>query len=1175
MIPPKRDAGDLPAPPAAPGTPPRFSPSRLLGRPGLERSFANATLVVVPAYLLWRGAFTLNPDWPVASWLMLIADAMFGLSALGFALTRLRGDGDAAPAPPPAPGLSVDVWITTYNEDLALLRRTVQHAVKMDYPHTTYVLDDGAREEVRALCDQLGARYLSRSDRSNGKAGNLNHALAQTTGDLIATFDADFVPQRDFLTRLLGHLADPSVALVQTPQRYYNVDSFQHDRRPRATWDEQEVFFDLTMPGLAAWGSAYWVGTNALLRRQALVDIGGFPTDSLIEDMLTGMLLHAKGYTSVYVQENLAHGLAPAFASQFLTQRLRWAQGAFQILRRHNPLIKAGLRPMQRVLYFTSLFHFAEGLPRVIFYAAPALFVGFGVAPLRLSAGVALGIGAYLLFSVAAAKALSRGRLRLLRSELFAMIRYFPYLRAALALLDGRPRRFVVTGKGGSRDQNAPGLGHLVGPALVLILNLGAAVVGLLLLPHVGGVDDAAPRIALALCVAFSLAYAALAGWALRWCYTGPRVAGLAFFDWLPLDLTPPGGPAAPERCIAHRWSDERVVFRSQGAHAVGDRVALRLNLSAEEGIDVGARIDARSRVRGPFGAYEVEAAFEPLPDPVKARLIEAVYCQAVQRQALEGSVAGPVFLGEGAGAPPHALAVGARIAKDRMWVESQAPLGPRVRVQLPSTEILTGAPLKSEAIPGGPIRTLLALDPRPSALVSGVRGLFSDRPRRLDLARFGTLALLTLALGMGIGASLTPAGLRPLWVRDSLRLTAQRSRAIVAAAHEAPLYSTRGTDILGPDGQPLPTLHGIAWFGLESPTHVPHGLWARPMDEVLDQVKHLGFNLIRVPFSTAALHTADTQSVSFSANPDLVGLTPIEVLDQLVERAAERGLYIILDRHSLDERDHRIDDLWYSAAYPEAMLIADWRMLAQRYKGIPQILGADIHNEPKGMATWGTNDPATDWRLAAERIGDSILEVNPDWLIFVEGVSAPWGCGPNGYDVVSECYWDGGNLSRVRTHPVRLEVPNKVVYSPHDYGPGLFQQPWHDDPWFPENLTAIWEKNWAFIHLEGLAPVLLGEFGGPGIDETTQDGQWKLALVAYLKKNKLSWSYWTLNPNSPDTKGLLEDDWKTVNLGRYAVLYDLMATPVPPESATPAGAAPGEVLCMAAPGGEGPVLMP
>jgi hypothetical protein len=200
--------------------------------------------------------------------------------------------------------------------------------------------------------------------------------------------------------------------------------------------------------------------------------------------------------------------------------------------------------------------------------------------------------------------------------------------------------------------------------------------------------------------------------------------------------------------------------------------------------------------------------------------------------------------------------------------------------------------------------------------------------------------------------------------------------------------------------------------------------------------------------------------------------------------------------------------------------------MLAQRYAGNPTVIGADLGNEPHGPATWGDGG-ANDWRLAAQRAGNAILAVNPNWLIIVEGIETT----SAGSD------WWGGNLSNAAAFPVQLNLPGHVVYSPHDYPASVFPQSWFSAPNYPNNLPAVWDKFWGYLYRQNVAPMLLGEFGSKL--QTTSDQQWLSQLVAYLGGGSgglpaggqgISWTWWSWNPNSGDTGGILNDDWTTVN---------------------------------------------
>lgn len=352
-----------------------------------------------------------------------------------------------------------------------------------------------------------------------------------------------------------------------------------------------------------------------------------------------------------------------------------------------------------------------------------------------------------------------------------------------------------------------------------------------------------------------------------------------------------------------------------------------------------------------------------------------------------------------------------------------------------------------------------------------------------------------------------------------------------------------------GPDGRPSNYLHtcgsriydsqgreariaGLNWSGMESSTYAPHGLSERNWREVLDQIAALGYNTVRLPFSTEALEPGRKVSgISFGLNPDLEGLTGLEMLDLLIAGARERGLKVILDRHFVSAG--RLTTLWYTPDVPEERWIADWRMLAARYRGNDTVIAVDLHNEPHGEATWGTGDPATDWRLAAERAGSAVLEVNPYVLVFVEGVEHHEG----------DAFWWGGNLLGARTAPVRLPVPNRLVYSPHDYGPAISEQPWFWDADYPRNLPGEWDRHWGYIHREGIAPVVVGEFGGRSVGDD-RDGQWQRALIDYLRANDVGALIWSLNP-SWDTGGILAGDWRTVERARNDAYRQLLAAPL------------------------------
>src|SRR5437588_905633 len=295
------------------------------------------------------------------------------------------------------------------------------------------------------------------------------------------------------------------------------------------------------------------------------------------------------------------------------------------------------------------------------------------------------------------------------------------------------------------------------------------------------------------------------------------------------------------------------------------------------------------------------------------------------------------------------------------------------------------------------------------------------------------------------------------------------RHTALVLRA-DGPYLHTDGAILRDAQGHAV-RLSGLNWFGLETCAFAPDGLGVRSWWDLLDQVRVLGFNTIRLPFSDQLLDpTSYPRYINYALNPDLRGLSGLQVMDRIVQGAGQRGLRIILDRHrpGCDAQS----PLWYTKQYPERRWIADLVRLARRYRQDPAVIGIDLHNEPHSQATWGDGHPATDWRLAAERAGNAVLRANPHLLVFVEGVQVYHG----------DNYWWGGNLAGAATTPVRLAVPHRLVYEAHDYGPGVYWQSWFSAPNFPRNLPDVWRRHWAYLEENSVAPVLLGEFGGRSV---------------------------------------------------------------------------------------------
>lgn len=330
--------------------------------------------------------------------------------------------------------------------------------------------------------------------------------------------------------------------------------------------------------------------------------------------------------------------------------------------------------------------------------------------------------------------------------------------------------------------------------------------------------------------------------------------------------------------------------------------------------------------------------------------------------------------------------------------------------------------------------------------------------------------------------------------------------------AHAAGLYAALNQTVL---------LKGVNWFGFETATFSPHGLWATSADYLLDFVRQNKFNTIRVPFSTEFAEGMDTirpNAISYGMNPDLVGKTGGQVMDIIIKKCKQRNILVLLDMHRF-KGDGFITDLWYGNGWPESRVIAAWQKIVARYKNEPTVFAVDLKNEPHGVATWG-GDPKTDWASAAERMGKAIHKVNPKLLVFVEGVEKT--------DDPNRPGWWGGSMQGVAKRPIKLDVPNKVVYSPHVYGPSVFMRDYFaKSAGFPGNMRAIWERDFGYLMTRKIAPVVIGEWGGTN-EPGSLDRAWQDAIAKYfVDTKKLCNSYWwSLNPNSADTKGLLDDDW-------------------------------------------------
>ena len=415
----------------------------------ITRVFAVIAWLYGLYWISWRWGSSLNHNALVFSIILIVAET-YGLINSFFLIAtvwKLK----YRDAPPTPKGLRVDVFITNYDEPLEVLRRTAIGARAIKYPHRTFMLDDGKRDEVKAMADALGIGYIRRGGSEHAKAGNLNNALKVTDGEFILQLDADHVPLPNILDRLLGYFGDARVAFVQSPQDFYNTDSFTHvvNEEGRSLWEENRIFFSLLQPGKDTWNAAFFCGSCGVLRRTAFEEIGGFSTKTVTEDMETSIVLHGRGWRSVYHGETLAYGLAPSSAFAYHVQRLRWGQGSMQILRKLNPLFYPGLTVPQRLAYLSSTATYLDGVQKLIFYLAPVVFFLTGWLPVNVTnAQLVTRLVPYVLLTIISFEMLSRGTGWILISERYNMAKFWTYIRACGGFFAKKPLKFNVTPKG-------------------------------------------------------------------------------------------------------------------------------------------------------------------------------------------------------------------------------------------------------------------------------------------------------------------------------------------------------------------------------------------------------------------------------------------------------------------------------------------------------------------------------------------------------------------------------------------------------------------------------------------------------------------------------------------------------------------------------------------------------
>ncbi|MFD1108664.1 UDP-forming cellulose synthase catalytic subunit [Pseudoroseomonas ludipueritiae] len=458
--------------------------------PGRAPSFFLVALssMISLRYLYWRVTETLGYSGYIATFLgtgLLLAE-VYAILALLLSYFQQAWPLERKPVPLPPDTEDwpvVDIFIPSYNEPLEVVKPSVFGAMSMDWPRdkmNIYVLDDGRREDFRAFCEEVGCGYMIRPDNKGAKAGNINHALGKTNGEYVAIFDCDHVPVRAFLQLTIGWmLRDREIGMLQTPHHFYSPDPFERNlasgtRIP----NEGLLFYGLVQQGNDLWNATFFCGSCAVLRRTALEEVGGVPTQTVTEDCHCSLKMQRLGWRTAYLRLPLAAGLATDRLLAHIGQRMRWARGMIQILRVDNPLFGRGLNLAQRLCYLNAQWHFLFPLPRVVFLTSPLAFLLFGeniiaASPLAIVAYA----GPHVVHSVVTNSRL-QGKVRhSFWSEIYETVLALYLLPVVMTtLLDPTKGKFNVTDKGGTLQDGYFDI-RAVGPNLVLG---GALVLGLM-----------------------------------------------------------------------------------------------------------------------------------------------------------------------------------------------------------------------------------------------------------------------------------------------------------------------------------------------------------------------------------------------------------------------------------------------------------------------------------------------------------------------------------------------------------------------------------------------------------------------------------------------------------------------------------------------------------------------
>lgn len=447
-------------------------------------------------YLTWRLFFTIPFEYGVVSVVaglaLFIVEFLGMLEALVHYFNMYHFEVHTVPEIPAAAFPDVDVFIATYNEPCDLLYKTVNGCLHMDYPDKAkvhiYLCDDGRRSAVRALSERMGVGYLDREEHKHAKAGNLNNALGLTSSPYVVTFDADMIPHREFLLRTVPFFVaqelenegkeekdQKHIGFVQTPQAFYNPDLFQFNLYSEGRIpNEQDYFYRDIQVSRNKSNSVIYGGSNTVISRRALEDIGGFYTGTITEDYATGILIQKKGYQCYATNEVMASGLSPTDLKSLINQRIRWARGVISSNRKMHVFLSKDLSLSQKINYWASEWYWYAPLKRLIYFMSPILYAAFGYMVIKCTLWQILLFWLPMYITSNVSLRMLSGNIRTTKWTSVYETVLFPYMLIPVLMetFGITMKQFKVTQKGGVENEKGKNLLYLIPFALLVVLSI-------------------------------------------------------------------------------------------------------------------------------------------------------------------------------------------------------------------------------------------------------------------------------------------------------------------------------------------------------------------------------------------------------------------------------------------------------------------------------------------------------------------------------------------------------------------------------------------------------------------------------------------------------------------------------------------------------------------------------